>query len=131
VVTNLPREVIEAQSLYEQTYCTRGDMDNRIKEQELYLFADRTSSAAIKANHLRLYFSSLVYVLMNEMRKQGLRGTELAQARCHIQLKLFKIGERVRISVNRIFVSIVAGYPYQNNFFQVMKNFKVAYPKLC
>ena len=132
VVTNLPREVIEAQKLYEQVYCARGDMENRIKEQQLYLFADRTSSATMKANQLRLYFSSLTYVLMNELRTQGLQGTELAQAQCHtIRLKLFKIGARVHISVRRIVVSMATGYPYQNTFFQIMKNLKLAYPQLC
>jgi hypothetical protein len=132
VVTNLPREVIEAQSLYEHLYCARGDMENRIKEQQLYLFADRTSSATMKANQLRLYFSSLAYVLMNELRIQGLQGTELAQAQCHtIRLKLFKIGARVRISVRRIVVSMATGYPYQSTFLQIMKNLKLAYPQLC
>jgi len=132
VVTNLPREVIEPQTLYEQMYCGRGDMENRIKEQQLYLFADRTSSATMKANQLRLYFSSLAHVLMNELRTQGLQGTELAQAQCHtIRLKLFKIGARVRISVRRIVVSMATGYPYQNTFFQIMKNLKLAYPQLC
>jgi hypothetical protein len=132
IVTNLPPEVIEAQSLYEQMYCARGDMENRIKEQQLYLFADRTSSATMKANQLRLYFSSLAYVLMNELRAQGLQGTELAQAQCHtIRLKLFKIGARVRLSVRRIVVSMATGYPYQNTFFQIMKNLKLAYPQLC
>ena len=107
-------------------------MENRIKEQQLYLFADRTSSATMKANQLRLYFSSLAYVLMNELRTQGLQGTELAQAQCHtIRLKLFKIGARVRISVRRIVVSMATGYPYQNTFFQIMKNLKLAYPQLC
>ena len=131
-MTNLPREVIEAQSLYEQMYCARGDMENRIKEQQLYLFADRTSSATMQANHLRLYFSSLAYVLMNELRTQVLQGTELTQAQCHtIRLKLFKIGARVRISVRRIVVSMATGYPYQNTFFQIMKNLKLAYPQLC
>jgi hypothetical protein len=132
VVTNLPREVIEPQTLYEQMYCGRGDMENRIKEQQLYLFADRTSSATMKANQLRLNFSSLAHVLMNELRTQGLQGTELAQAQCHtIRLKLLKIGARVRISVRRIVVSMATGYPYQNTFFQIMKNLKLAYPQLC
>jgi hypothetical protein len=117
VVTNLSREVIEAQSLYEQIYCARGDMENRIKEQQLCLFADRTSSATMKANQLRLYFSSLAYMLMNALRTQGLRGTQLAQAQCHtFRLKLLKIGARVRISVRRIYVSMATGYPNQNTF---------------
>jgi hypothetical protein len=132
VVTNLPREVIEAQKLYEQLYCARGDMENRIKEQQLYLFAARTSSATMKANQLRLYFSSLAYVLMNELRTQGLQGTEFAQAQCHtIRLKLFKIGARVRTSVRRIYVSMASGYPYQRTMFQILNNLTRAYPQLC
>jgi len=78
VATNLPREVIQAQSLYEQMYCACGDMEKRIKEQQLYLFSARTSSATMKANQLRLCFSSPAYVLINELRTQGLQGTEVA-----------------------------------------------------
>ena len=132
VVTNLGREEIAARELYEEVYCARGEMENRIKEQQLYLFADRTSSATMRANQLRLYFSSLAYVIMNELRKIALQGTELARAQCHtIRLKLLKIGARVKVSFRRIHVSISSGYPHQNMFSQIRRNLKKAYPQLC
>ena len=83
IVTNLVRSEIAAGQLYEDVYCARGDMENRIKEQQLYLFSDRTSSATMQANQLRLYFSSLAYVLMNELRTRALQGTQFAKAQCH------------------------------------------------
>jgi hypothetical protein len=132
VVTNLPRDLIEAAELYETHYCARGDMENRIKEQQLYLFADRTSSATLKANQLRLYFSSLAYVLLRELRRRALQGTPLAQAQCHtIRLKLLKIGAQVRVSVRRIYVSLSSASVYQRTFFKIMANLKQAYPQLC
>ena len=92
-------------------------MENRIKEQQLFLFADRTSSATMRANQLRLWFSSVAYVLMNELRQVALAGTELARAQCHtIRLKLLKIGARVTISVRRIVIHIATGYPHQTLF---------------
>ena len=118
--------------LYEQLYCGRGDMENRIKEQQLYLFSDRTSSATMRANQLRLYFSSLAYVLMSELRRRALQGTEFAKAQCHtIRLKLLKIGAQVRVSVRRISVSFASSYPSQGTFIQVLANLKKAYPQLC
>jgi len=132
VTTNLAREQIAAQELYEEVYCARGDMENRIKEQQLYLFSDRTSSATMQANQLRLYFSSLAYVLLSELRRQALRGTQFAKAQCNtIRLKLLKIGAHVRISVRRIYLSFASGYPYQDTFFQILGNLKKAYPQLC
>jgi hypothetical protein len=107
-------------------------MENRIKEQQLYLFADRTSSATMQANQLRLYFSCLAYVLMNELRTRALENTEFATAQCHtIRLKLLKIGAQVRVSVRRITVSLASSYPYQRTFFQILGNLKNAYPQLC
>ena len=89
IVTNLLSSEIAAGQLYEDVYCARGDMENRIKEQQLYLFSDRTSSATMQANQLRLYFSSLAYVIMNELRTRALQNTEFAKAQCHtIRLKL-------------------------------------------
>lgn len=132
VVTNLARDGITAEELYETMYCARGDMENRVKEQQLYLFSDRTSSATMRANQLRLYFSSLAYVLLNEFRRRALQGTEFAKAQCHtIRLKLLKIGAQVRVSVRRIYVSFASSYPYQGIFFQIMGNLKRAYPQLC
>ena len=86
VVTDLSVEEIDAQRLYEKAYCARGDMENRIKEQQLALFADRTSTATLRANQLRLYFSSFAYVLVCALRRLGLQGTELARAQCDLSL---------------------------------------------
>jgi hypothetical protein len=132
VVNNICGEDSKPRRLYEEVYCARGEMENRIKEQQLYLFADRTSSATMRANQLRLYFSSLAYVIMNELRRIALKGTELARAQCHtIRLKVLKIGAQVKVSVRRIYVSISTGYPYQDMFIQIMRNLKKAYPQLC
>jgi hypothetical protein len=123
VVTSLSPERFPAQALYEDLYCARGDMENRIKEQQLYLFADRTSSATMKANQLRLWFSSVAYLIMSALRRIALKGTELAAAQCDtIRLKVLKIGAQVRVSVRRIYVSFASGYPYQELFRQAVFN---------
>jgi len=128
VVTNLPRELIGAAQLYETHYCARGDMENRIKEQQLYLFADRTSSFSMRANQLRLYFSCLAYLLMSELRRRGLKGTQFAKAQCHtIRLKLLKIGAQVRLSVRRVYVSLSSAYPYQSEFTDILANLRYGY----
>jgi len=119
VVTSLTAEEWSAPALYEQLYCGRGDMENRIKEQ-LMLFADRTSTAYLRSNQLRLYFSSVAYVLLQMLRRLGLEGTELAKAQCAtIRLKLLKIGALIRISVRKVWVSLAGGYPYVALFRQV------------
>ncbi len=124
VVTSLSREAWPAQELYEEHYCARGDMENRIKEQ-LMLFSDRTSTHYLRSNQLRLYFSSLAYVLLQMLRRLGLEGTELAKAQCStIRLKLLKIGALIRITVRKVWVSLAGGYPYVELFRQV-------YEKLC
>ncbi len=124
VVTSLCREEWPAPALYEQRYCARGDMENRIKEQ-LMLFSDRTSTAYLRSNQLRLYFSSVAYVLLQMLRRLGLEGTELAKAQCTtIRLKLLKIGALIRISVRKVWVSLASGYPYVTLFRQVHR-------KLC
>jgi hypothetical protein len=129
VVTSLERDEISAKCLYEKEYCARGEMENRIKEQQLYLFADRTSAATMRANQLRLWFSSVAYVLLNELRRVGLRSTEFAKAQCHtIRNKLLKIGGQIRISVRRISFSLANGYPYQETFYQAYDNLRKAYP---
>ena len=93
MVTSLSVDEFDARSLYEDEYCARGEMENRIKEQQLYLFADRTSAATMRANQLRLWFSSVAYTLLQVIRQFGLKGTPLARARCDtIRLKLLKIG---------------------------------------
>jgi hypothetical protein len=124
VVTSLTAEEWAAPALYEELYCARGDMENRIKEQ-LMLFADRTSTAYLRSNQLRLYFSSVAYVLLQMLRRLGLAGTELAKAQCAtIRLKLLKIGALIRISVRKVWVSLAGGYPYVALFRQV-------HEKLC
>jgi hypothetical protein len=116
VVTSLPAESWEAAALYEKTYCGRGEMENRIKEQ-LSLFADRMSTESMRANQLRLYFSSLAYVLVHALRRLALAGTEWAQAQVHtIRLRLLKIAAEVRLSVRRIWVSFSHAYPWKNIF---------------
>jgi Transposase DDE domain group 1 len=116
VVTSLPVESWEAAALYEKTYCARGEMENRIKEQ-LSLFADRMSTESLRANQLGLYFSSLAYVLIHALRRLGLAGTEWAQAQVQtIRLRLLKIAAEVRLSVRRISVSFSNAYPWKNIF---------------
>jgi hypothetical protein len=105
-------------------------MENRIKEQ-LMLFADRTSTAFLRSNQIRLYFSSLAYVLMQALRRLGLRGTELAQAQCStIRLKLLKIGALVRVTVRKVWLSLAGGYPYIALFAQVHAQLR-AVPLRC
>ena len=132
VVTNLTSWEYEPSQLYEKLYCARGEMENRIKEQQLYLFADRTSSATMKANQLRLWFSSLAYVILNELRSVGLRRTHMAEATCQsIRLKLLKIGAHVRVSVRRVVFSMASGYPDQDLFRSVLDNLQRAYHLNC
>ena len=123
VVTNLGADRADARHLYEDLYCARGDMENRIKEQQLGLFADRTSSATLRANQLRLYFASFAYVLMHGLRRLGLVGTAYARAQCTtIRLKWLKIGARVRISVRKVWLSFSESYPHAQTFAQILAN---------
>jgi hypothetical protein len=122
VVTTLSQKEVTAQELYEKIYCARGDCpENRIKEQQLDLFADRTSTGKMWSNQLRLYFSSIAYVLLQKLRRISLAGTELEKAQCRtIRLKLLKIGAQVRVTVRKIWVSLAGGYPYPALFAQVL-----------
>jgi hypothetical protein len=125
VVTSLGAAQADARTLYEDLYCARGDMENRIKEQQLDLFADRTSTQTMRANQIRLYFSSFAYVLLCALRRLGLKGTELARAQCgSIRTKLLKIGAQVRISVRRIWVSFSESYPYPELFGAILDNLR-------
>lgn len=129
VVTSLSPNRWAAKRLYEQLYCARGKMENRIKEQQLYLFADRTSSVTMRANQLRLWFSSVAYLLMHELRVRALGEGALARAQCHtIRLKLLKIGARVVVSTRRIVVHLSSGYPYQTLFRQAIHHIEPAVP---
>ena len=117
IVTSLDPVQWEARSLYEDLYCARGEMENRIKEQQLDLFADRTSTATMKANQLRLWLASMAYVLLNRLREVALAGTELANATVGtIRLKLLKIGALVKTSVRRVRIAMASGCPYQDVF---------------
>ena len=117
VVTSLPASAIAARSLYEDVYCARGEAENRIKEQQLDLFADRTSAATMRANQLRLWLASFAYVLLEALRRIGLRHTQFARATCGtIRLKLLKIGAQVRKSVRRIKVAMASACPYQTEY---------------
>jgi hypothetical protein len=130
VVTSM--EAIEAQQLYEQEYCARGEMENRIKEQQLDLFAGRTSAGTLRANQLRLWFSSVAYTLLHTLRWMGLPGTEMAQAQCQtIRLKLLKIGARVRVTVRKVWVSWSSGYPYEGIFARVYERLQQTAPLRC
>ncbi len=130
VVTSLAREAWEARRLYEDLYCARGEMENRIKEQ-LMLFSDRTSTALLRSNQIRLYFSSVAYLLMHALRRLGLQGTEWAQAQCAtLRVKLLKIGGLIRLTVRRVWVSLAEGYPYSELFAHVHAQLR-ALPLRC
>jgi Transposase DDE domain group 1 len=117
IVTSLSRRETEARYLYEKVYCARGEMENRIKECQLDLFADRTSSHTMRANQLRLWFASMAYVLIAALRRIGLKHTQFAQATCgSIRLKLLRIGALVTISVRRIKIAMASGCPYAHEF---------------
>jgi Transposase DDE domain group 1 len=117
VVTSLSQERADAKALYEELYCARGEMENRIKECQLDLFADRTSTATMRANQLRLWFSSMAYVLVCALRRIGLGATQFAKATCAtIRLKLLKIGALVTISVRRIRITMASGFPWRHEW---------------
>jgi Transposase DDE domain group 1 len=116
LVTSLPAEPWQARPLYEQLYCARGEMENRIKEQ-LSLFSDRLSTESLRANQLRLYFSSLAYVLLHALRRLALARTDWARAQVDtIRLRLLKIAAEVRLSARRIWVRYSHAYPWKHLF---------------
>jgi hypothetical protein len=117
IVTSLSREDGDGRKLYEDVYCARGEMENRIKECQLDLFADRTSAATLNANQLRLWFASMAYVLVESLRRLALKSTAFANATCGtIRRKLFKIGALVSVSVRRIRFAMASGCPYKTAF---------------
>ncbi len=125
LVTSLPEGEIEAKRLYERVYCARGEMENRIKEQQLDLYADRTSCMRLRSNQLRLYLSAVAYELVHALRRLGLRGTEFARATCGtLRTRLLKIGAQVRVSTRRINVALASGYPYVQMFFHAWRNLR-------
>lgn len=117
IVTSLGTHEAEARHLYEQVYCARGDMENRIKECQADLFADRTSAATMRANQLRLWFASMAYVLLCALRRIGLRFTQFATATCGtIRLRLLKVGALVTTSVRRIKIAMASAYPWRDEW---------------
>jgi len=117
VVTSLKAAESDARRLYEQVYCARGEMENRIKECQLDLFADRTSAATMRANQLRLWLASMAYVLLCALRRIGLKHTQFAEATCGtIRLRLLKIGALVRISCRRIKLAMASAFPCQDEY---------------
>jgi len=117
VVTSLSMQDFPARALYEDFYCARGEMENRIKEAQLNLFADRLSTATFRANQLRLWLASAAYVLMHALRRVGLAGTALARACANtIRLRLLKIGAVVSVSVRRVKLAMSEGCPNQREF---------------
>jgi len=117
VVTSLSPQRADARALYEDLYCVRGEMENRIKECQLDLFADRTSAATMRANQLRLWFASMTYVLLEALRRIGLKATKLANVTCGtIRLKLLKVGALVRISVRRVKIAMASAHPWRQEW---------------
>ena len=124
VVTSLEAGQWTAQALYEELYCARGDMENRIKEQ-FSLFVDRVSAETMRANQMRLYFSVMAYVLMSGLRRLGLQATDWAQAQVStIRTKLLKIGAQIRVSARKVWVSMASSYPWQAIYQQIWSNLR-------
>jgi hypothetical protein len=128
IVTSLAcRSVKDAKRLYRKVYCARGDMENRIKEQQLYLFADRTSAHTMRANQVRLYLSSIAYVLLSSIRRLGLAGTRLARAQCDtIRLRQLKIGARIRVTARRVWVHMASAHPSAELFMLVWRRLRTS-----
>ena len=125
VVTSRAVADVDARTLYEDVYCARGEMENRIKEQQLMLFADRTSAATLRANQVRLYYSSVAYTLLAALRRLGLAGTALARAQCTtIRLTLLKIGARIRVTVRKVWLALASGCPHAALFARVHANLR-------
>ena len=128
VVTSLSAEVFAAQMLYEQEYCGRGDMENRIKEQKRFLFACRASCATMRANQVRLCLATVAYVVMRALRDFGLVHTDMAQAQCDtIRVKLLKIGAVVKVSVRRVCLALSDAFPFQTLFSRVWQNLRALF----
>jgi len=129
IVTNLAGQ---SQHLYDEVYCQRGDMENRIKEQQLGLFADRTSCHDFAANQFRVLLSAAAYILMDTLRREGLADTEFAGAQVGtIRLKLLKIGARIVCSVRRIMLHFAGGYPYKDIFVHVLARLRGQMPAVA
>jgi hypothetical protein len=123
VVTSKSAGEVGARELYEDVYCARGEMENRIKEQQTMLFADRTSTHQMRSNQIRLWLSSVAYVLVNALRRVALGGTRMARAQCGtIRLKLLKIGALVRVTVRKVWVALAGSCPWAGVFRTAWRN---------
>ncbi len=123
-MTSLEAEAWGTRQLYEDLYCARGDMENRIKEQ-FALFADRVSAATMRANQLRLYLSVMAYSLVCGLRRLGLQATQLAHAQVGtIRLRLLKIGAQIRVTVRKVWVQMSSSFPLQNLFSQALQQLR-------
>jgi hypothetical protein len=117
IVTNLSPQRFDAKTLYENLYCARGDMENRIKEQQLCLFADRLSCEDLRANQIRLYFSTVAYTLLAALRRRALKNTELEHAQAStIRTRLLKIGVRIVVTARKLWLSLAQAFPLQPLF---------------
>jgi Transposase DDE domain group 1 len=129
LVTSLPQSEVDAKTLYETIYCARGEMENRIKEQQLDLFADHTPADLMQVNQMRIWLAGLAYTLVCELRRLALAGTELARARAStLRLKLLKVGALVEVTTRRIWVRFATGFPYQDLFDHARKQLQRAGP---
>ncbi len=127
VVTSLPLERFDARTVYEKLYAIRGDMENRIKEQQLDLFADRTSARTMRANQIRLWLSTFAYILIAEVRRVGLVGTEMERAQAGtIRTRLLKVGAAVKVSARRVYASLSSAFPLQEIWHDVAVKLRAA-----
>jgi hypothetical protein len=125
VTTSLSAEAYPAQTLYEQEYCGRGNMENRIKEKKLFLFADRVSCQTMRANQVRLCLSTVGYLVMRGLREQGLKDTEMAQAQCDtIRVKLLKLGATIQVSIRRVVLALSEAFPFAAIFQRAWENLR-------
>lgn len=125
VVTSLSPEAFDARTLYEQEYCGRGNMENRIKEKKLFLFADRVSCQTMRANQVRLCLSTVAYLVMRALRQFGLKETEMAQAQADtIRVKLLKIGATIQVSIRRVVLALSEAFPFQAIFQRAWENLR-------
>ncbi|MBM3706503.1 MAG: IS1380 family transposase [Actinobacteria bacterium] len=126
VVSSISSDEYDSAKLYENLYCARGEMENRIKEQQLDLFADRTSTSLMRSNQLRLWFSSVAYMLISMLRRIGLKGTEMETAQCGtIRVRLLKIGALLKFSVRRILLMFAEGFPLVKTFEKALNNLRL------
>jgi hypothetical protein len=124
VVTSLTGEKWAPRALYEDLYCARGEMENRIKEQ-LSLFADRVSTETMRANQMRVYLAGMAYVLVSALRRIGLQGTEMARAQATtIRLRLLKIGAQVQVTTRRVWVELAESFPLQALFWRAAEQLR-------